>query len=178
LSLSALNNHGETTGNYLDANGKYSLFLEQFGTFTSFSVPFPGVTFQFASDINDAGQIIGGYTDALGSHGFVYSAGTFSKVEFPFGSNANASLKAINFTAINGDVAGTPWGDRTRIVLHTTDHGFGTAEIQGSSLYPITATVAALNNNGQIAGTYEFKGSRDCDDSCPTVGILLNRILH
>ncbi len=218
LFLSSLNNHGETTGSYLDANGKYSLFLEQFGKFTSFSVPFPGVTYQFASGINDAGQIIGGYTDSSGSHGFVYSNGKFSKVEFPFGSNSNASLTAINahgqiigiyydaggvdhsflyingtfstlsaddfgemyFTAINdhGDVAGTPWSDRTSIVLHTTDHGFGTAQIQGKSLFPITATVSALNNNGQIVGTYKFHGSRDCDDACPTVGFLLNRILH
>ena len=218
LFLSSLNNHGETTGSYLDANGKYSLFLDQNGKFASFSVPFPGVTYQFASDINDAGQIIGGYTDAGGNHGFVYSDGKFSKVEFPFGSNSNASLTAINahgqiigvyydaqgldhsflynngtfstlsaddfgemfFTAINdhGDVAGTPWADRTSIVLHTTDQGFGTAQIQGSSLFPITATVAALNNNGQIVGTYKFDGARDCDDACPTVGFLLNRITH
>ena len=104
-------------------------------------------------------------------HSFLYINGKFSTLSADdFGE--------MYFTAINdhGDVAGTPWANPTRIALHTTDHGFGTAEIQGSSLFPIAATVTGLNNNGQIVGTYKFHGSRDCDDSCPTVGFLLNRI--
>ena len=86
LFVSSVNNHGETTGGYSDNNEHYSLFLDQSGKFTSFSVPFPNVTYQFATGINDAGQIIGGYTDPAGNHGFIYSNGKFTKVEFPWGA--------------------------------------------------------------------------------------------
>jgi probable HAF family extracellular repeat protein len=212
------NASGEVTGSFVDAGGNYHLFLDQNGTFTSFSVPFPGVTYQFASAINDAGQIVGNYIDATGPHSFLYSGGKFTSINVPFAGASNPSVTAINahgeiigvyydaqgsdhsflyvngrfstlsaddfgemfFTAINdhGDVAGTPWADRSRIVLYTTDGHFGTAEIQGSSLVSIGATVTGLNNNGQIVGTYRYAGGRLCGDACPTVGFLLNRIEH
>lgn len=216
FSATSLNNHGEVVGFYSDPDGKYHLFLDRNGRFTSFSLPFPGVTVQVANDINDAGQIIGTYIDTSGPHGFIYSNGIFTKVEFPFGSDSNASLDKINargqiigkyydtqgashsflyvgghfstltaddfgemfFTAINdrGDVAGTPWAHRQRIILHTADGEFSTADIQGASRVSISVNVSALNNNGQIVGTYKFNGGRECDDSCPEVGFLVNPV--
>ena len=56
LFLGGFNASGEGTGNFVDAGGTYHLFLDRNGTFTSFAVPFPGVAYQFASAINDAGR--------------------------------------------------------------------------------------------------------------------------
>ena len=160
-------------GNYIDATGPHS-FLYSRGTFTTINIPFAGASNPSVTAINAPGQIIGVYYDAqCADHSFLYFNGRFSQLKADdFGE--------MFFTAINdhGDVAGTPWADRARIVLYTTDGHFGTAEIPGRSVIRITATVTSLNNNGQIVGTYKIHGTQHCGDSCPTVGFLLNRIEH
>jgi probable HAF family extracellular repeat protein len=35
------------------------------------------------SGINDAGEIVGSYTDTAGSHGFVYSHGSYFTIDAP-----------------------------------------------------------------------------------------------
>jgi hypothetical protein len=44
-----------------------------------------------AAGINAAGQIVGSYTDATGIHGFLDSGGTFTTIDGPFASLTRAS---------------------------------------------------------------------------------------
>src|SRR5262245_16614819 len=60
-------------------------------SFTPIDVP--GATSTVAQGINDSGQIVGQFFDALGSHGFLDSGGSFTTIDVPgairpFGTNA------------------------------------------------------------------------------------------
>jgi probable HAF family extracellular repeat protein len=44
-----------------------------------------------ALDINNAGQIVGTYNDAAGSHSFLYSGGTFTTIDAPSGTDTVAT---------------------------------------------------------------------------------------
>lgn len=43
----------------------------------------PGSSATFPGGINDAGQIVGNFTDANGSHGFLLSGGVYTTIDFP-----------------------------------------------------------------------------------------------
>ena len=66
-----LTNSGDIVGPYLDARGRTKGFLFSGGRYTSLDVP--GSTATNAYDINASGQIVGTYSDAAGTHGFVTS---------------------------------------------------------------------------------------------------------
>ena len=89
-----INNLGEITGYYLDANNVYHGFVRSpEGKFTTFQAPGADTTPQsfngtLANSINDAGAITGYYVDASGNdHGFVRSReGVFTTFDVPGGS--------------------------------------------------------------------------------------------
>jgi uncharacterized membrane protein len=54
------------------------IFLYDAGTFTTIDA-----AAQFLGGLNDVGQIVGQFTDATGSHGFVYSAGSLRTIDVP-----------------------------------------------------------------------------------------------
>jgi len=44
----------------------------------------------FAFGINNNGQVVGTYNDASGSHGFIYSDGTYTTLDDPAGTDTQA----------------------------------------------------------------------------------------
>jgi probable HAF family extracellular repeat protein len=44
-----------------------------------------------AMGINDAGQIVGGYTNAGGGHGFLYSGGTYTPIDDPLATKGTGA---------------------------------------------------------------------------------------
>ena len=54
-----------------------------------------------AAGINTAGDIVGRWLDATGSHGFLYQAGVFTPINFPLATSTTAF--GINDT---GEIAG------------------------------------------------------------------------
>jgi probable HAF family extracellular repeat protein len=111
--------------------------------------------------INDRGEIVGGYTDANGLHGFVLSKGTVTTIDGPPGDfipfpNAPQTLAySIND---RGEVVGVyvssvldPNGS------HTESHGFlwsegtrTTIDIPGSTF----TEAHGINDRGEIVGSY------------------------
>jgi probable HAF family extracellular repeat protein len=60
------------------------------------TIDVPGATATYAMTINDAGQIVGGYTDVLGTeHGFLLNNGTFTTIDFP-GAVATGAFGVID----------------------------------------------------------------------------------
>src|SRR3954463_15670755 len=53
-------------------------------TVSSFmQIDVPGATDTQAQGINDAGQIVGLFSDSMGGHGFLDTAGTFTTIDVP-----------------------------------------------------------------------------------------------
>src|SRR6266446_326127 len=50
-------------------------------SFTQLDVP--GATQTFANGINDAGQIVGSFSNSTGTHGFRYTGGSFTQIDVP-----------------------------------------------------------------------------------------------
>ena len=69
-------------------------------SFTTINVP--GATNTQANGINNRGEIVGSFTDATGTHGFIYSAGTFTTINVP-GATGGTEAYGIND---NGHVVG------------------------------------------------------------------------
>ena len=52
-------------------------------TYTTTTLALPGSTVTSATGINDVGQIVGYFVDAMGYHGFLYTGGSFSTLDVP-----------------------------------------------------------------------------------------------
>jgi uncharacterized membrane protein len=78
-----INNSGAIVGTYNlpDAPGTHRGFLYVGGTFTQIDVP--GADGTDVNGINDFGDIVGAYYDAVGGHGFLYSRGIFTTIDVP-----------------------------------------------------------------------------------------------
>ena len=66
-----------------------------------------------ANGINSNGQIVGTYTDANGSHGFLDIGGMFSSIDAPFGgvlgtfaTGINDSGQVVGFYAVGNEIHG------------------------------------------------------------------------
>lgn len=88
-----INPRGDTVGTYKDAANQQHGFLLSKGQFTT--IDFPGAVATIARGIGPSGDIVGSYTAPAGSsaecqvitspacnHGFLYSGGTFSTLQF------------------------------------------------------------------------------------------------
>jgi probable HAF family extracellular repeat protein len=96
-----INNANEIVGQYKDCDScAHHGFLDNGGAFTSINVP--GATDTIATDINNFGDIVGGYKPTTGGElGFLDTGGSFTTIAFP---NAIATLAAgIND---DGDIVG------------------------------------------------------------------------
>jgi probable HAF family extracellular repeat protein len=89
------------------------------GTFTSIDPP--GSTSTIAYGVNTSGQVVGYYTNASGTHGFLMSAGTFSTIDFPGASVTSAS--GINGA---GQIVGTYVANGLHGFLSTRGHSYHT----------------------------------------------------
>lgn len=133
-----INDVGEIVGTY----GR-SGFLLGGGVFTR--IDFPSATFTGARSINDAGQILGIYSDPRnGLHGFLLSEGVFTTIDFPEAKSTAAS--GINNA---GQIVGS-YSD-----VNGVSHGFllsggvfTTIDFPGA----LNSYAAGLNNTGHIVG--------------------------
>ena len=139
-------------GNYYDSGGKAYGFAYLLGSFLPVNVP--GSTSTYVVGINDAGQIIGGYTDSSGEHGFIYnhdSGGTYITLNDPLSANG---LVGTQVNGINdaGQVVGD-YADSSGV------HGFlysgGNYTTLNGPLGTGGARALGINDEGQIVGNYE-----------------------
>jgi probable HAF family extracellular repeat protein len=108
-----------------------------------------GATQMSANDINDNGQIVGQFTDALGSvHGFVYEEDSFCQLDYP-GASATEILGINN----QGQMVGM-------FSMLTVTSGF--LYDRGTFSSPLTFPVGgnftvpnAINDRGEIVGVYQ-----------------------
>ncbi len=118
-------------------------------TYRAVNYPHVLPTRQAANDVNDAGQIVGGYLDSSGvSHGYEFSGGKFTTVDVPFAGATGSTDDAINNS---GEIVGG-WTDSGGVT-----HGFTLiAGAYASFDYPgaTFTTTLDVNNAGEIVGFY------------------------
>lgn len=146
--------YGSTVMQGLGGNG-FLLQVQQTGgvtteSFQAVNDPGGGAE-QFASGINDSGQIVGGYIDtSFFFHGYELSGGTFTTIAYPGGDNTIPS--AINNS---GAIVGQ-WG------VGGLQHGFEfSGGVYTSIDFPgalLTGTYG-INNSGDIVGFYLDSGN-------------------
>jgi YVTN family beta-propeller protein/probable HAF family extracellular repeat protein len=148
---SGINDRGDIVGYYLNSQqGSPSQgFLLSNGIYTSIYLP---NTNTFVGGINNVGQVVGWYQDAGGTHGFLWSAGSYSyPIDF-FGSTNTRILGINNAGLMVGDFVG----------IDGRTHGFSYQK--GTFSPPIdypssTGTiVSGVNDLNMMVGTY-FDGS-------------------
>jgi probable HAF family extracellular repeat protein len=151
-TAAAINNRGDIVGYGAASSGTVG-FLESKGAFTLLS--FPGSASTVANGINDAGDIVGGYTDtAAGRHGFLYSEGAWTTIDAPAPELPNTTtLRAINNL---GQIAGaTQSGDPSHGLRSGNAfiyHAGTFSIIQAGVLDGISLT--GLNDSGEYVGSY------------------------
>jgi hypothetical protein len=87
-----INNSGAIVGTYNlpGAPGTHRGFLYVGGNFIQIDVP--GADGTDVNGINDFGDIVGAYYDAVGSHAFLYSGGIFTTIDVPGALYGGASI--------------------------------------------------------------------------------------
>jgi probable HAF family extracellular repeat protein len=112
-----INNHRDIVGSFGDSfcNGipiiTHGFLLS--GNDSMMTIDFPGINappshdlcaqnFTFANGINDASQVVGTFTDANGTHGFLMTGDTFTQIDIPGATETRAN--GINHA---GQVVGT-----------------------------------------------------------------------
>jgi len=145
---SGVNATGQIVGSFDDTSGLTHGFLDIGGRFVQLDHPgtrcssLPCGT--SAGGINDSGQIVGGFHDQIGSHGFLYSGGSFSTIDFP-GAVGQTTASGINDT---GQIVG---GFALSIFVG------GCFLYSGGSFTAINVPHAegcGINNSGQIVGDF------------------------
>jgi probable HAF family extracellular repeat protein len=108
----------------------------------------PGAT--TPQGINDAGQIVGWYSDVTGTHGFLLSGGTYITLNDPLALNgANTQAYGINDS---GQIVGT-YVDSNALPRSFLYSGGTYTTIDGPVVnsFPIAR---GINDAGQIVGSY------------------------
>jgi hypothetical protein len=91
-----INVSGQTVGQYVGPDNSMHGFLFSGGQYTTLDDPSPDVTLTAAQGINDRGQIVGYYADAVTVHGFVLSGGTYTTLDFPGAGIGGTQASGIN----------------------------------------------------------------------------------
>jgi uncharacterized membrane protein len=154
------NDKGQIVGFYIDANNVEHSFLESNGHFTTIDPPgaanHPGPSFTAnddqAANINDRGEIVGGYSDASGiTHGYLLNHGHYTILNdpngtFTFATGINDRGQIVGFYF---DSQGVEHGFMLSRGRYTTlsDPSAGTEASQGTLGFMI-------NNSGEVAGWY------------------------
>ena len=117
-------------------------FLDSGGTFTQIDAPGATIT-TFANGINDAGQIVGGFSNGY-AHGFLDSGGTFTQIDAP---GTDTIANGINDA---GQIVGYFYNG-------TGEHGFldsGGTFTQIDAPGATDTGAAGINDAGQIVGNF------------------------
>jgi len=97
----AITPSGEIVGRYFSADGLQHGFVLQRGQFQAVDVP-QATSSTDVTWVNARGDIVGSYSDAIGSHAYVLRGGKFTTIDFP-GGNVNLTGFGISNA---GDVVG------------------------------------------------------------------------
>jgi uncharacterized membrane protein len=158
-----INNVGEIVGEYIDRNGGFGLygfvqvpFVRANGGFVTIDDPSTNDVYTEANGINDAGQVVGDYEDAIPDpnggnqpqlNGFLLNGSVFTTIDDPLGFST--TLTGINNAGIIGgfynDASGKAHGfvDVDGVFITIDDPlGTGRTEVEG------------INNNDQVVGFY------------------------
>jgi len=117
------------------------------GSFSFVSIDVPGAISTSVRGIDSSGRVVGSFIDSSGTHGFLFSNGTFSKIDVP-GSTWNIAT-GINSAGqiVGGYGTGTDSGNHG--FLYSAGN-FSTFDAPGS----LDTIGYGLNNKGQIVGTF------------------------
>jgi len=152
-----INKWGTVTGYYTTTSGTYYGFLYQpSGAVTTFSVLASKVSGTYPMSINDSGWIAGYFYDATGRHGFLRNP-KYTALDAP--GAGTASSQGTEALSINdsGEIAGVFW-DSSSVehgFLRDASGNYTTFDIPGGA----NVTSAVLNQNGEVAGSYQASGS-------------------
>lgn len=116
--------------------------------YTYTKIMYPGSTWTEAAGINDAGQVVGTYTDAAGiAHGFLYQNGVYTQVDYP--STAHNYAFGIND---QGHIVGSFSAGAPRGPYHASLRAGG---VWSEYDFPGNETDGrAINTAGDIVGIY------------------------
>jgi probable HAF family extracellular repeat protein len=150
----AINNSGLVVGgqtaDWLD-RGPSTAFIYNSRTGDLQTLNVPGAISSYATDINNNGQVVGTFKDAIGDRGFLYSNGVYTVIDMP-GEIGRTRLGGIN--------------DAGTIVGSAYDYGNPNSFIYRNGVFSnFTAdnmyTVASdINNSEQIVGWVGVSGTR------------------
>jgi len=118
------------------------------GGYVFTTIEVPGSTVTVASSIDLMSRVVGYYTDDTGTHGFLYSNGSYSKIDYP-----GAGWTVIFGINNTGQFVGAYGASDARAGRHGfifAGGGFSSFDVPGS----ITTIGRGINNRGQIAGEY------------------------
>jgi len=128
-----------------------ALKFAQAQSYVFFTFDPPGSTATTVAGINNSGQIVGRYTDASGSHGFLRTGANYTNIDVP-GANAGSTFAAGINSA--GQIVG--WysvGSAPHGFLRSTDGStFTTIDVPNMPLgLPVNA-LYGINDKGEIVG--------------------------
>src|SRR6266481_3727134 len=123
------------------------------------TIDVPGASSTQAKGINPEGDIVGEYSNATGTHGFLLSKGNFTTIDVPGASITEAA--AINF---KGDIVGTYFASGRHGFLLSKGN-FTTIDVPSAS----DTFANGITPEGDIVGTY-FQSCFPCS----THGFLLS----
>jgi uncharacterized membrane protein len=145
-----INNRGQVVGAYLDAQATPRSFIkDRSGRVTTFSVP--GAQATLAAGINDLGQVAGTYTDATSGHGFIRQpGGRITTIDLP-------RLPSASVTDINnrGQLVGQAVNAAGQLVGFLRDPNGRVTIIDPPGPAEVSSDVLALNDRGQVVGTWD-----------------------
>jgi probable HAF family extracellular repeat protein len=132
-----INDAGHIVGDYRSADGVFHGFLFANGVFTSFGDDLG------ATDINNAGQIVGCYDTC--TRGFLLSGSTFTPVDVP-----GAVVTAPHGINDAGDIVGSYFDGTTLRGFLYDGVTFTTIDAPGA----VITSVFRINNSGDVVGYY------------------------
>ncbi len=146
-----INDRGQIVGVYQDATSGEHSFLYKAGKYEA--LIYPGAKEIGTQDINNSGQIVGDFSDAKGTHGFVYleNVGVFTPaLDCPTGTNT--ALRRINH---GGQIVGGCFD------AQGNEHPF---LYMAGALNPIhipgavSASINGINDRAQVVGNLRSAG--------------------
>jgi probable HAF family extracellular repeat protein len=158
-----LNNRGQITGVFVDAEGVHAFLLDN-GVFTTIDAPdASGST--LVLDLNDKGQLVGAYD--IEGHGYLQDrGGNFTTIDHPDGVEETVLTGINNRGQIVGgylDTTGTLRG------FLRDQQGFTTIDVPGA----LGLAASKINDHGQIVGAYSTLTNRN--HAFPVHGYLLDK---
>jgi hypothetical protein len=162
----SVNDFGQTVGDYFDAEDVFHSYVvdchdqRSCGQFKALDVPFSGATGTYSPAINNAGMIVGSWSDsAENQHSYTLIAGKFESFDVPAANKAENQFLLLYY-GINseGDIVGTFFD------ASFNTHGFlrkgntyTTIDFPGAA----STFASGINDAGDIVGAY-----------CPTIACL------